>query len=735
MKSNKRVKRILLILGIIFSLTAISNHNFSLVQVNNEVNLENNDKTQLKNAIDDWDEQRPRSVGNGPTCVFIGDANNDGYNDIVTANWAAGSVSILQWNAYYGDWDTQITKSVGNGPRSVFIGDANNDGYNDIVTANSGHDNVSILLWNITSVDWDTQITRQVGEDPSRVFIEDADNDGFNDIVTANTVDNEISIILWNTISSEWDPQFTISVGDAPHSVFIEDADNDGDNDIVTANYGDNNVSILLWNATTMNWDAEITKSVVYAPYSVFIEDANNDGYNDIVTANTLHNNTSILLWNATSGDWDTQITKSVGNSHYSIFIEDVNNDGYNDIVTANLLDDNVSILLWNATSGDWDTQITKSVGWSPRSIFIGDADNDGQNDIVTANGNDNEVSILLGIQRLLYIEVVKQMFSTEEFNITFSVYNETGQEIDFATIQMWWDGIDVSASVQNLGSGLYQVLLSPIFVKSGEDPILLNMTISASGYDDEYFETYLTVEPCSVSKLLCVEIIDQSFSTEEFNITFSVYNGTGQEIDFATIQLWWDGIDVSASVQNLGSGLYQVLLNPIFVKSGEDSILLNMTISASGYDDKYFETYLAVEPYLYVEIIDQSFSTEEFNITFSVYNETGQGVDLAAIQMWWNGIDVSASVVNIGDGLYQVSLSPITVVPGEDPILLNMTVSASGYNEKYFEADFAVDPDILIKGPPLAIIIVIVAAIVGGGVAIFITSIFLLKKRRKSGE
>ena len=597
MKSNKRVKRVLLILGIIFSLSAISNHNFSLVQVNNEVNLENNDKSHLKSAIDDWDEQRPRSVGNSPVCVFIGDANNDGYNDIVTANWDDGTVSILQWNVYYGDWDTQTTESVGFHPRSVFIEDVNYDGYNDIVTANTGDNNISILLWNITSVDWDTQITRQVGEEPRSVFIGDADNDGFNDIVTTNTGDNETSIILWNTISSEWDPQFTISVGDAPYSVFIEDADNDGDNDIVTANYDHNNVSILLWNATTMNWDAEITRSVVDSPYSVFIGDADNDGYNDIVTANSGHDNVSILLWNAISGDWDTQVKRSVGDLPGSVFIEDVNNDGYNDIVTANTLHDNVSILLWNATSVDWDTQITKSVGIGPRSIFIGDADNDGQNDIVTANGLWDEVSILLGIQRLIYIELVKQMFSTEEFNITFSVYNETGQEVDFATIQMWWDGIDVSTSVVNLGSGLYNVSLNPITVSLGEDPILLNMTVSASGYDDKYFETYLTVEPCSVSKLLYVEIMDQSFSTEEFNIAFSVYNGTGHGIDFATIQMWWNGTDVSTSVVNLRSGLYNVSLDPITVAPGEDPILLNMTISVSGYNDKYFEVNFAVDP------------------------------------------------------------------------------------------------------------------------------------------
>ena len=33
-----------------------------------------------------------------------------------------------------GGWNAQVTKDVGNGPQSVYIGDANNDGQNDIVS-------------------------------------------------------------------------------------------------------------------------------------------------------------------------------------------------------------------------------------------------------------------------------------------------------------------------------------------------------------------------------------------------------------------------------------------------------------------------------------------------------------------------------------------------------------------------------------------------------------------------
>lgn len=46
---------------------------------------------------------------------------------------------------------TLITKNVGNLPRSVIVGDANNDGQNDIITVNNGDNTISILLWNINT--------------------------------------------------------------------------------------------------------------------------------------------------------------------------------------------------------------------------------------------------------------------------------------------------------------------------------------------------------------------------------------------------------------------------------------------------------------------------------------------------------------------------------------------------------------------------------------------------------
>ncbi|GAH64535.1 unnamed protein product, partial [marine sediment metagenome] len=113
----------------------------------------------------------------------------------------------------------------------------------------------------------------------------------------------------------------------------------------------------------------------------------------------------------------------------------------------------------------------------------------------------------------------------------------------------------------------------------------------------------------------------------------------------------------------------------------------------------KYSE--ISPESLIHLDIVHHSYSSDEFEFIFFIYNETGDGIDFATVQMWWDGTDVSGSVLNLGGGSYIVTLDPITVSPTDDPILLNMTISASGYDDRYYEAYFAVDPEVIDKTIP----------------------------------
>lgn len=389
---NNNCRRIFMIISIILL------SNISIIAFNNYFDPNNPssiDHELTPIAADSyWDPYITMLAGANPTDIFVGDADNDGDNDMVTANWGDNTISIILWNETTGDWDPVINKAAGSLMNSIYIDDANNDGDNDIVAAGYGDENLYIFLWNSTSEDWDTPITIAALDDPYVVAMGDVDNDGDIDIVSAGDGVFSMSIFLWNATADDWQTTINKTVGDSPRGISIGDINNDGDNDIVVDSNG---ITIFLWNSTAKDWDAPNTLSSTGA-WRVAIGDADNDGDNDIAASIRGTGQLHIILWNETAGSWDSAIIRATGGLPRCVFIGDANNNGFNDIVTANGVGNSVSIFLWNLTSEDWDSPITEAAPSNPRGIFIDDVNNDGYNDIASANFGGNNISVFLGI-------------------------------------------------------------------------------------------------------------------------------------------------------------------------------------------------------------------------------------------------------------------------------------------------------------------------------------------------
>ncbi|MFX1315404.1 MAG: FG-GAP-like repeat-containing protein, partial [Promethearchaeota archaeon] len=779
-----------------------------------------------------WHPELIRNVGNAPVDVFIGDADNDGYNDIITANTAEDTVSILRWNENTDNWRSQIKRSVGGYPNSVFISDANNDGYNDIITANPGTNDVSIYLWNYNLSNWDPVITKVVGDIPANAYVGDANNDGFNDIITANYNDNNVSILLWNNNSDDWDTPVTRSVKTGPYQAVIGDANNDGYNDIVTANNDANNISILLWNENSDDWDHQITKPVGLAPMDVFIGDANNDGFNDIITCNWDPDTVSLYLWNALSSDWDYQELGPLGRygGPHIVFVGDANNDGYNDILTGNA-DSTLSILLWNPLSNNWGKEIRKSLSNVPYGTFVGDASNDGLNDIVFAIYSNDQVTILLGKKEKIDIISPQNKIYSEPMSGYYPATYGFENDEDGAFPNGWLDLTKGTTSVtiwpekdghkkvlrsndddtvdqasadvkQNFTAQYYGTVEFWVYKEAGgtgspavfklkkndtSTPVV-DILIDDSNYgpifyaggygefgagkysDDQWFHLRIDFD-CSSQKYDIYldgikEITQADFAHSHFSVgsvhLSSSWSRTGiYYID--ALGYSWDpkynigdnfneglllGFTSSSNLDWMGYSLDKAEVKTIL---GNCSIPIpddgEHSIQVFG-NDSFGEIYSSDEEWFIIDIVpsiqelnvgilDLSFTKAAFNITFFVYNETNHGIDFASIQIWWNETEVSGDVQNLGNGLYFISLEPITVSPGEDPILLKMTIIASGYEEKNFETYIAVDPDTLQKGEgrpseevPLVLIIIISA--VSTGAVIGLISIFWYRRRKR---
>ncbi len=391
MKSNNVSRAFMIILIILLS-------NISIITFNIYIGSNKHSTVALEKiptAADSyWDPYITMLAGANPNDIFIGDADNDGDNDMVTANWGDSTISIILWNETTGNWDVSINKAAGGMMFCVVISDANNDGYNDIVASGYSDENLYVFLWNSTSRDWDTPITLAALDDPYAVAMGDVDNDGDIDIVSAGDDTYSMSIFLWNASADDWQTTINKTVGASSRGISIGDANNDGYNDIVV---DANGITIFLWNSTAMDWDAPNTLSSTGA-WRITIGDADNDGDNDIAASIRGAGELDIILWNETVGTWDPAITRSTGGLPRCVFIGDANNNGFNDIVTANGFGDSISIFLWNITSEDWDPKITEAAPLSPRGVFIGDANNDGYNDIASANFGSSNISVFLGI-------------------------------------------------------------------------------------------------------------------------------------------------------------------------------------------------------------------------------------------------------------------------------------------------------------------------------------------------
>ena len=91
------------------------------------------------------------AVGSNPRAIAIGDFNNDGFQDLVTANYCSDDVSVLLG---IGDGTFQPAVSFSTGmpsqdrPTGVAAGDLDNTGFDDLVVTDSGTDSVSVLLNN-----------------------------------------------------------------------------------------------------------------------------------------------------------------------------------------------------------------------------------------------------------------------------------------------------------------------------------------------------------------------------------------------------------------------------------------------------------------------------------------------------------------------------------------------------------------------------------------------------------
>jgi Tol biopolymer transport system component len=345
--------------------------------------------TRSVSATASFTEHVTYTVGTQPEWVAVGDLNGDGYLDLVVANAADSTISVL---LNYGDgtFAPQVLYTAGSYPDDVTVGDLDADGDLDLAVANWTSNNVSVLR-NRGDGTFSPQTAYPVGTNPLQVITADLDGDGDLDLVTANNNSANVSV-LRNRGDGTFDPQTTYSAMSSPHSVAAGDFNGDGTLDLAVVNCSSNNVSVLL-NRGNGSFLPQVAYTVGTGPWTVASGDLDRDGDLDLIVTNEQGANVSVLRNNG-NGTFATQVSYAAGTWPSAAILADLDGDGNLDIATTNGSSHDVSVLRGNG-DGTFAAQVKYVLGNRPFALAVGDMDGDGDLDLVSSNYNGNIIWVL----------------------------------------------------------------------------------------------------------------------------------------------------------------------------------------------------------------------------------------------------------------------------------------------------------------------------------------------------
>jgi PKD repeat protein len=409
---------------------------------------------------------------------FSKDLNNDGIKDLIIGNAYSTNLYVL-----IGLGTGQFTNAPGspitgvNGPIYNVSADFNNDGVQDIASANYGGSNISVFLGTGNgSFNAAAGSPFNSGSLPYCIDAADFNMDGFKDLITCNAGSNNVVLFLGNgTGSFVIASGFPLSASGAPYHVLAGMFNADAFPDFAFVNGNGNNMNVYLGNGSgsfTQATGSPYSTGGGSQPRTLTSGDLNNDGATDLVITNLSSNDLVILLGSA-SGTFTPAASSpiAVGFGPYQSAIADFNSDGNADIVTSVYMGNAMSVRYGNGNGGF--TTPSGSPFSSPGS----------PQPVVTADFNgDNKPDLAIGDWYGTNINILINNITTCSVNASFNAIT-TGSVVNFTSTtsgttsssSYTWNFGDNSA----LGSGAFA---SHTYTASGTYIVALQVSNSITG-------------------------------------------------------------------------------------------------------------------------------------------------------------------------------------------------------------------------------------------------------------
>src|SRR5574340_1453655 len=231
------------------------------------------------------------TAGVGPVAIAAADLDGDGNVDLAVANSGSDDVSIFWGNGdgtFIAASSTLPVQAPSHNliietPVAIAIADITGDGKPDIITANEAGNSISVIP-NQGQRTFGAATESPTGLSPEAVVVGDFNGDEVLDVATPNVLDGTVSVLV-----GKGDGTFTalspIQVGASPVGLAAVDLNNDNKLDLVVANSegGPNFVGSLMVLQGTGNGgfvaQPEIKSTVFDHPVAIATADLNGDGH------------------------------------------------------------------------------------------------------------------------------------------------------------------------------------------------------------------------------------------------------------------------------------------------------------------------------------------------------------------------------------------------------------------------------------------------------------------------
>jgi len=333
------------------------------------------------------------TAGNAATrlsSIAVADFNNDKKIDVAVADTANNVVYIL-FNKGDGHLNLlpPVTLQVGHAPVSLTIADVNLDGNADVVVANSADNTVSVIR-GYGDGTFIPGSTFAVGKNPVSVIVQDMNGDGNPDLVVADNGSSDIAVLFGNGNGGFQTAQTTKTPA-PPTYLASADFNNDGVADLVALAEDANAVMMF-----TGNYQGKLTLAGAYLvpnlSASLSINDFNGDGNLDLLIPDT-DRGSPVLLLGRGDGTLNAPPVYAGSTGSTSLATADFNNDGKADLIVPGATSSSLSLLLGNG-NGQFQAPVNIPVAGPTGVVAVGDFNRDGRTDMAVSSGS--QLSILL---------------------------------------------------------------------------------------------------------------------------------------------------------------------------------------------------------------------------------------------------------------------------------------------------------------------------------------------------